>query len=282
MQENFFAKAGINWHQTVVIFRAGKIWGFVHAADESTKKATQVFFILCDVLKRLRETCPNIKKVIFQSDSAGCYHTLDLISRIAVSDMALEVLEWMFSEAQAGKDVCDRLIAPQKTCVRNYVKQEHDVETASQLCSALSTITTLRGDHCVIEYEPFDTASTPAIPGRKTNASKIFARWSEVWIRRNSEGVFTSLAVREQFEIGSLKELPAAELVNSTKLAGMQRPTFLRILGEGTMGAGNFTRTVAACKRNCVEAPESSQVKNARHKVPFSCHICCRLFFTRL
>ena len=60
MQENFFAKAGINWHQTVVIFKDGKIRGFVHVADESTQKATQVFFILCDVLKRLRETCPNI------------------------------------------------------------------------------------------------------------------------------------------------------------------------------------------------------------------------------
>ena len=111
----------------------------------------------------------------------------------------------------------------------------------------------------MIEYEPFDTASTPAIPFRKTNASKNFALWSDVWIRRNSEGVFTSLAVREQFEIGSFRELPAAEPVNSTKLASMQRPTSLRTAGEGTMGAGNFMRTVAVCKRVCVEAPETSQ-----------------------
>ena len=54
MQEPFFAKAGRNWHQTVVIFKDGKIRGYVHVADESTQKATQVFYILCDVLKRLK------------------------------------------------------------------------------------------------------------------------------------------------------------------------------------------------------------------------------------
>ena len=88
---------------------------------------------MCDELKRLNESCPEIKQVNFQSYNAGCYHTLDLVSRIAVSQMALEVLGWMFGESQAGKDICDRLIGPEKICVNNYVKQEHDVETASQL-----------------------------------------------------------------------------------------------------------------------------------------------------
>ena len=43
MQEKVFAKAGINWHQAVVIFKDGKIRGYVHVVDESTQKATQVF-----------------------------------------------------------------------------------------------------------------------------------------------------------------------------------------------------------------------------------------------
>jgi len=48
---------------------------------------------------------------------------------------ALEVLPWMFSEegAQAGKDICDRLICPQKACVKNRAKQENNVETASRM-----------------------------------------------------------------------------------------------------------------------------------------------------
>ena len=110
-------------------------------------------------------------------------------------------------EAQAGKDICDRLIGPEKTCVKNHVKQENDVDTASQLCAALCTITTLTGHHSVVEYEPFQTASTPAIPVRKTAATKNFARWSEVWIDKTADGKFQKLRVREQFEIGNFTHL---------------------------------------------------------------------------
>ena len=185
----------------------------------------------------------------------------------------------MFSEAQAGKDICDRLIGPEKTCVKNHVKQENDVDTASQLCAALCTITTLTGHHSVVEYEPFQTASTPAIPVRKTAATKNFARWSEVWIDKTADGKFQKSRVREQFEIGNFTHLNAEDLVNLERLKAMELPTTLVALGEGTMGAGYTRRVVPAARKQ--SDPKPLPNVHTVHKLPFSCHQCCRVFYSQ-
>ena len=62
----------------------------------------------------LKTTDPTVTGVIGQSDNAGCYHSLDLMLRLGLAgasgEMLVKVLEWLYSEAQDGKDVADRFI----------------------------------------------------------------------------------------------------------------------------------------------------------------------------
>ena len=41
-----------------------------------------------------------------------------------------------FSEAQSGKDVCDRIISPMKGALRRYCNEGHDIMTASGMHEA--------------------------------------------------------------------------------------------------------------------------------------------------
>ena len=76
--------------------------------------------------------------VIGQSDNAGCYHSLDLMLRLGLAgangQMLVKVLKWIFSEAQDGKDIADRIIGTEKGQVRRWVKCGNDAVTASDLC----------------------------------------------------------------------------------------------------------------------------------------------------
>ena len=64
--------------------------------------------------------------------------------------MLVKVLEWLFSEAQDGKDVADRVIGTKKGQVKQWVKDGNDAVTADDLCKALSETKSLPGDHKIL------------------------------------------------------------------------------------------------------------------------------------
>ena len=75
-----------------------------------------------------------------RSDEAGCYHNNSLIA--AAKDIGqrvgITVCRYDFSEPQFGKDVCDRILCPMKTCIRRYCNERHDILTAADMRRALS------------------------------------------------------------------------------------------------------------------------------------------------
>ena len=95
-------------------------------------------------LKRRR---PNITEVSLRSDNAGCYHCAPLI--LSMADLAKKVdviiSRYDFSEVQAGKDICDRKIAPMKAHIERYVNEGNDVLTAEDMHTALESYNGVRG-----------------------------------------------------------------------------------------------------------------------------------------
>ena len=67
--------------------------------------------------------------------------------------MLVKVLKWIFSEAQDGKDIADRVIVTKKG-VRRWVKCRNGAVTANALCEELASMPSLPGDHKTSILEP--------------------------------------------------------------------------------------------------------------------------------
>ena len=82
-----------------------------------------------DLFLRLKQLKPNLKSVFIRSDNAGCYHGAEFI--LAVEQLYREtgvLIERIdFSEAQAGKSVCDRRSADLKGECRCHVNEGNDI-----------------------------------------------------------------------------------------------------------------------------------------------------------
>lgn len=68
---------------------------------------------------------PGVKELFLRSDNAGCYHNAALLSSIAfiIARQGLVLKDYSVSEANSGKDVCDRKIAPLKAHVERYINE---------------------------------------------------------------------------------------------------------------------------------------------------------------
>ena len=133
-QSAFYAKAGLSWHQVCVVDKTGKTNGIVQLLPEAKQTSWQVFNLFVQAVNELKTTDPTVTGVIGQSDNAGCYHSLDLMLRLGLArgsgELLVRVLEWLFSEAQDGKDVADRVIGTKKGRVKQRVKDGNDAVTA--------------------------------------------------------------------------------------------------------------------------------------------------------
>ena len=80
-----------------------------------------------------------MSSAILWSDKAGCCHNSSLLSTINSTSKrtGIEVIRYDFSDHQAGKDLCDRKIAPCKQRLRNYVAENNDIETAEDVKKGL-------------------------------------------------------------------------------------------------------------------------------------------------
>ncbi|CAC5411316.1 unnamed protein product [Mytilus coruscus] len=88
--------------------------------------------VLCDVVHDLTKQVPNIQKVNFFSDNAGCYkNTMMMVALRA--ELGDKLKTYNFSEAQDGKGPCDRRASHIKACVRRYINEGHDVTSAEEM-----------------------------------------------------------------------------------------------------------------------------------------------------
>ena len=78
--------------------------------------------------------------------------------------MLVKVLSWIFSKAQDGKDIADRFIGAGKGQVCRWVKNGNDAATANDLCEALSSMTSLPGEHKTFVVQPTAAELEQEIP----------------------------------------------------------------------------------------------------------------------
>ena len=75
------------------------------------------------------------------SDSAGCYHCAFLLLSFPSLGLrvGVRIARYDFSEAQAGKDTCDRRAPALKSHIRRYINEGNDVKTASDMKATIES-----------------------------------------------------------------------------------------------------------------------------------------------
>ena len=142
----FYGKRGINWHVTAVIRKTEqsilKVEVFVHIFNNCHQNQMTVTAINQDTLSTLKKLYPELSGAYIRSDNAGCYHGGYLLTGLSSvgRNNGIKVIGYDFSEAQHGKDICDRKTATMKQHARRYVAEtKTDILTAFDLKRALGS-----------------------------------------------------------------------------------------------------------------------------------------------
>ena len=97
----------------------------VHIFDACNQDWFSVASVLESLASEIVNMEPGVKELFLRSDNAGCYHNTALLSSatVIIARQGLVLKDYSFSEANSGKDVCDRKIAPLKAHVERYIDE---------------------------------------------------------------------------------------------------------------------------------------------------------------
>ena len=97
----------------------------VHIFDACNQDWFSVASVLETLASEIVNMEPGVKELFLRSDNAGCYHNTALLSSatVIIARQGLVLKDYSFSEANSGKDVCDRKIAPLKAHVERYIDE---------------------------------------------------------------------------------------------------------------------------------------------------------------
>ena len=142
-QSDWFGKRGSSWHITTAMKKSEdqpQMLTFVHIFQSCNQDSVTVLAIIDDFLKQLKTTMPDVNRVHFRQDNAGCFHSASTL--LAIQQVASKYdinVKLDFSDPQWGKGSCDPKAATIKNHMRIYVYSGQDVETADQIKNAEST-----------------------------------------------------------------------------------------------------------------------------------------------
>ncbi|XP_068676858.1 uncharacterized protein [Montipora foliosa] len=118
---DFFGRKGRGWHISAVITRATveskhEVECFVHIFNNCTQNSFAVLSIIEDLLHKVKQEYPLVTSAYLRSDNARCYHSGPLLLSLGGVGETTGVtpVRYDFSEAQAGKDICDQKTAAMK------------------------------------------------------------------------------------------------------------------------------------------------------------------------
>ena len=162
-QSDWFGKRGIPWHVSVAMRKnETEMLTFVHAFESCNQDSSTVLAIVDDVFQ-LKEIMPEVNSVYLRSDNAGCYHcafTLLLVYQVATKH-AIKLKRFDFSDPQGGKGSCDRKAATIKSHMRIHLNSGHDIETASQMMTAIESSGGIAGVSVTVNGPQPVAKSTP-------------------------------------------------------------------------------------------------------------------------
>ena len=200
-QSDWFGKRGIPWHISVAMRNNAnnetEMLTFVHSFESCTQDSSTVLAIIDDVFTQLKEIMPQINSVYLRQDNAGCYHcasTLLSVHRVATKH-GINLKRVDFSDPQSGKGSCDRKAATIKSHMRIYVNAGHDIETASQMMTAIESSGGMAG-------------VSVTVSGSQPTAKSAPVKWEGVSFINNIEYSNDGMQVWRAYRIGCGKFLP--------------------------------------------------------------------------
>ncbi|XP_064648485.1 uncharacterized protein LOC135500764 [Lineus longissimus] len=155
-QQDWFAKKGISWHVSALVTKTMEneyqIHCFVHVLVQCKQDWFSVYSLIEACIAKLQVELPQVTELFLRSDNVGCYHNASLLLSLPSLSKAkgIFIKRYDFSEAQSGKDICDRKIAPMKAHMQRYVNEGHDVQTALDMKNALETYGGVRGCYVAV------------------------------------------------------------------------------------------------------------------------------------
>ena len=112
---------------------------FIYLFDECSQNWFRVASIIEDSLTTIKRQESRLNEAFLRSDNAGCYHCAFLL--LSLPSLGQRVGIWIarhdFSEAQAGKDICDRRAAALTNHIRRQINEGNDVKTANDMKAAI-------------------------------------------------------------------------------------------------------------------------------------------------
>ncbi|GMT22763.1 hypothetical protein PFISCL1PPCAC_14060, partial [Pristionchus fissidentatus] len=147
VQSAWYEKAGISYHMSYCVANLdGSLYhhSFGHTADDLKQDSIAVSAITEHVLRQVKEN--GVEKVYLRSDNAGCYHNAAYLSTLFQLSklIGIEILGYLFSEAQSGKGDADREISHSKRKIRDYVDAKGNARNANEIVKALCAPTLLK------------------------------------------------------------------------------------------------------------------------------------------
>ncbi|CAB4028800.1 Retrovirus-related Pol poly, partial [Paramuricea clavata] len=137
------------------------------------------------------------------NQEASDWFAKDIGQRVGIA-----VCRYDYSEPQYGKDVCDRILWPMKTCIRRYCNEGHDILCAESMRTALSERPVKGTSACVCEVdEEKETLQVKKIDGfGKLHNIQFEEKGIRVWkaygIGRGKEISFEQLVSQSQGSTG--------------------------------------------------------------------------------
>ena len=173
---DFFGKRGKSWHISCVIEKQEERFSvqcFVHLFEQCKQDWFAVASIIESLLKTVKTEQPFITEALLRSDNGACYHNAPLLFALPAigSRTGIQIKRYDFSEPQAGKDICDRKIAPMKAHIRRYVNERHDVVTAAEMKEALESHGGITG--CRAAVAKINTANETGGTNKLKGISKL-------------------------------------------------------------------------------------------------------------
>ncbi|CAH3190262.1 unnamed protein product [Porites lobata] len=177
-QRDSFGKKGKSWHLSVAITKAedGTIetLTYIHLFDECNQNWFSVASIIEDSLTTMKRQKSRLNEAFLRSCNAGCHHCAFLLLSLPSlgQRVGVRIARYDFSEAQAGKDVCDRRAAALKSHIRRYINEGNDVKTASDMKAAIDSHGGVKGRYSVV-CKVDERSQNNVGPGKVFSASSL-------------------------------------------------------------------------------------------------------------
>ena len=140
----------------------------MHIIESGLQDSHTVVTVMEHVLKTLKYEHPELPKVVYRQDNAGCYHCANTIlaCKLLRERTKVDLYRIDFCDPQGGKGSCDRKAAQIKMHVKQFINQGHSVTTPADITKAIESNEGICGVRVTVVPVPRPLCTQRASSGR--------------------------------------------------------------------------------------------------------------------